>query len=110
MRKLITRCSIAEGLEKYHDKISPDRNRCGPVAGWDFARVGKKPRGGRRAQQAFSSQHQRDDVAAPDRGGPLLMSDSYYGYSDPYRGLFDFNALPPYSPGNAYRHVTPVGR
>jgi hypothetical protein len=38
------------------------------------------------------------------------LSDSYYGYSDPYHGLFDFHALPPFSPGNAYRYVRPVGR
>ena len=38
------------------------------------------------------------------------LSDSYYGDSDPYRGLFDFYAAPPYSPGNAYRHVRPVGQ
>ena len=38
------------------------------------------------------------------------LSDSYYGNSDPYRGLFDFYAVPPYSPGNAYRYVRPSGR
>ena len=38
------------------------------------------------------------------------LSDSYYGYADPYRGLFNFYALPPYSPGNAYGYVKPVGR
>ena len=38
------------------------------------------------------------------------LSDSYYGNSDPYRGLFDFYAVPPYSPGNAYRYVRPAGR
>ena len=38
------------------------------------------------------------------------LSDSYYGYSDPYHGLFDFHALPPFSPGNAYRYVRPAGR
>ena len=38
------------------------------------------------------------------------LSDSYYGDSDPYRGLFDFYAVPPYSPGNAYRYVRPAGR
>ena len=38
------------------------------------------------------------------------LSDLYYGDSDPYHGLFDFYAVPPYSPGNAYRHITPVGR
>ena len=37
------------------------------------------------------------------------LSDSYYG-SDLYRGLFDFYAMPPYSPGNAYRYMRPVGR
>ena len=30
------------------------------------------------------------------------LSDSYYGDSDPYHGLFDFYAVPPYSPGSAY--------
>ena len=38
------------------------------------------------------------------------LSDSYYSYSDPYHGLFDFHALPPFSPGNAYRYVRRVGR
>ena len=37
------------------------------------------------------------------------LSDSYYG-SDPYRGLFDFYAMPPYSPGSAYRYMRPPGR
>jgi len=38
------------------------------------------------------------------------LSDAYYGDSDPYRGLFDFYAVPPYSPGNSYGYVRPVGR
>jgi hypothetical protein len=38
------------------------------------------------------------------------LSDSYYGDSDPYYGLFDFYAVPPSSPGNAYRYLRPVGR
>ncbi len=38
------------------------------------------------------------------------LSDAYYGDSDPYHGLFDFYALPPYSPGSAYGHVRPIGR
>ena len=38
------------------------------------------------------------------------LSDLYYGDSDPYHGLFDFYAVSPYSPGNAYRHIRPVGR
>jgi hypothetical protein len=38
------------------------------------------------------------------------LSDAYYGRSDPYHGLFDFFVVPPYSPGNAYRYVRPIGR
>jgi hypothetical protein len=38
------------------------------------------------------------------------LSDSYYGYSDPYRGLFNVYAVPPYSPGNAYGYMRPIGR
>jgi hypothetical protein len=38
------------------------------------------------------------------------LSDSYYGSSDPYHALFDFYAVPPYSPGNAYGYVRPIGR
>jgi hypothetical protein len=38
------------------------------------------------------------------------LSNAYYGDSDPYHGLFDFYAVPPYSPGNAYGHVRPIGR
>ena len=37
------------------------------------------------------------------------LSESYYGTSDPYHGLFDFYAVPPYSPGNAYGYVRPEG-
>jgi hypothetical protein len=37
------------------------------------------------------------------------LSDAYYGDYDPYRGLFNFYALPPYSPGSAYGHVRPIG-
>jgi len=48
----------------------------------------------------------RPTVADPN----YRLSDSYYDYSDPYRGLFDFYAVPPYSPGNAYRYVRPAGR
>jgi hypothetical protein len=29
----------------------------------------------------------------------------YYGYSDPYRGLYDFLAVPPYIPGYTYGHT-----
>jgi hypothetical protein len=35
------------------------------------------------------------------------LSDSYYGHSDPLQGLFDFYAVPPFSPGYNYGHVRP---
>lgn len=35
------------------------------------------------------------------------LSDSYYGSSDPLRGLFNFYAVPPLTPGYAYGHVKP---
>ena len=47
----------------------------------------------------------RPTVADPN----YRLSDSYYG-SDQFRGLFDFYAMPPYSPGSAYRYMRPVGR
>jgi hypothetical protein len=37
------------------------------------------------------------------------LSDRYYGDSDPYRGLFDFYAVPPSIPGYSYSHVRPGG-
>jgi hypothetical protein len=37
------------------------------------------------------------------------LSERYYGYSDPYRGLYDFYAVPPYSPGYTYGYVKPGG-
>ena len=33
------------------------------------------------------------------------LSDQYYDYSDPYRGLYNFFAVPPYVPGYTYGHV-----
>src|SRR5215472_252757 len=55
---------------------------------------------------AISAPSPRNIVADPY----YRLSDAYYGDSDPYRGLFDFYAVPPYSPGNAYRYVRPAGR
>jgi hypothetical protein len=37
------------------------------------------------------------------------LSDQYYGYSDPFHGLFDFYAVPPYNPGYSYGYVRPGG-
>jgi hypothetical protein len=36
-------------------------------------------------------------------------ADPYYRLSNSYHGLFDFFAVPPYSPGYAYGHVGPGG-
>ena len=55
---------------------------------------------------AMSAPSPRNIVADPY----YRLSDAYYGDSDPYRGLFDFYAVPPYSPGNSYGYVRPVGR
>jgi hypothetical protein len=102
-------------LERQNDKVNPDCDHCGFVAGWNFPRVGKKPSGGRRTQQIFTSNPQRDH--APRAAVPEILnqitpratvpdpyyrlSDAYDGDSDPYRGFFNFYALLPYSPGNA---------
>jgi hypothetical protein len=52
-----------------------------------------------------------ETTSRPTAADPYYrLSDSYYGYSDPYHGLFDLYALPPFSRGNAYRYVRPVGR
>jgi hypothetical protein len=50
-------------------------------------------------------------VSRPTVPDPYFrLSDAYYGDADPYRGLFNFYALPPYSPGSAYGVVSPIGR
>ena len=38
------------------------------------------------------------------------LSDQFYDYSDPYRGLYDFFAVPPHIPGYNYGHVRMPGR
>jgi hypothetical protein len=49
-------------------------------------------------------------IERPTAANPYFrLSDAYYGYSDPYRGLYDFFAVPPYSPGYSYDHVRPGG-
>jgi hypothetical protein len=52
-----------------------------------------------------------ETASRPPAADPYYrLSDLYYGHSDPYHGMFDFYAVPPYSPGNAYRYVRPIGR
>jgi hypothetical protein len=75
-----------------------------------------KTRGAARAhskplQHGITESAPRPSVARPSVADPYYrLSDSYYGYSDPYRGLFNVYAVPPYSPGNAYGYVRPIGR
>jgi hypothetical protein len=52
-----------------------------------------------------------ETTARPTVADPYYrLSDAYYGDSDPYHGLFNFYAVPPYGPGNAYRYVRPIVR
>jgi len=37
----------------------------------------------------------------------VRLADRYYGYSDPFRGYYDYHALPPLNPG--YGYVRPLG-
>ena len=51
-----------------------------------------------------------ETTSRPTAADPYYrLSDRYYGYSDPFRGLYDFYAVPPYSPGYTYGHVKPGG-
>jgi hypothetical protein len=51
-----------------------------------------------------------ETTSRPTAADPYYrLSERYYGYSDPYRGLYDFDALPPYIPGYTYGHVKPGG-
>jgi hypothetical protein len=47
----------------------------------------------------------RPTVADPS----YRLSEPYYSHSDPLHGLFDFYAVPPFSPGYNYGHVRPPG-
>ena len=100
---------IRSGLEKRHVKISTDRGRCGRVAGRNFARDGKNPRASARTailpHPGINETTSRPTVADPY----YRLSDPYYGYSDQLQGLFDFYAVPPFSPGYTYGHVRPGG-
>jgi len=40
------------------------------------------------------------------KGYLLRLADRYYGYSDPFRGYYDYHALPPLNPG--YGYVRPL--
>ena len=53
----------------------------------------------------LAREKQHDKISA-DRG----RRGQYYDFSDPYRGLYDFFAVPPYIPGYTYRHMRMPGR
>ena len=47
-----------------------------------------------------------ETASRPTAANPYYrLSDFYYGYSDPYRGLLDFYAAPPLIPGYTYGHM-----
>jgi hypothetical protein len=104
-----THCETAgtKGLEKRYVKISTDRGRCGLVAWRNFPCDGKNPRGPRTALVPHLGIN--ETTSRPTVPDPYYrLPDSYYGYSDPLQGLFDFYAVPPFSPGYTYRHVRPA--
>jgi hypothetical protein len=66
--------------------------------------------------RAAAGAHEKRDIGIMETTSPptaadpyYRLSDPYYGHSDPYRGLYDFYAVPPYSPGYTYGHVKPGG-
>jgi hypothetical protein len=70
-----------------------------------------KSRGAAGAHSKHSHPAINETTPHPTLADPYYrLSDAYYGRSDPYHGLFDFFVVPPYSPGNAYRYVRPIGR
>jgi len=70
------------------------------------------------AKSRSAGAHSKPSPAAVNQATPrptqvdpyYRLSDAYYGDSDPYHGLFNFYAVPPYSPGNSYGYVRRLGR
>jgi hypothetical protein len=55
---------------------------------------------------AFHHNDGKETKSRPTAANPYYrLSDFYYGYSDPYRGLLDFYAAPPLIPGYTYGHM-----
>jgi hypothetical protein len=106
------------GPERQHDKISADRGRRGFVAGRNFASMAKNR--GAAGTHRHPSHPAINETTPPRARGAVSpdtpetsrpanpyyrLSDQYYDYSDPYHGLFNFYAVPPYVPGYTYRHM-----
>lgn len=71
---------------------------------------GAGPAHGKPVHPAINETTLRPTLSRPTAVDPYYrLSDSYYGHSDPYHGLFDFFAVPSYSPGYPYGHVKPNG-
>jgi hypothetical protein len=69
-----------------------------------------KTRGGPARTAIVPSPGINETTSRPTVADPYYrLSDPYYGYSDQLQGLFDFYAVPPFSPGYSYGHVRPDG-
>jgi hypothetical protein len=65
-----------------------------------------KTRGAAGAHRHPSHPGINETTSRPAAANPYYrLSDQYYDYSDPYRGLFDYYAVPPYIPGYTYGHT-----
>ena len=65
-----------------------------------------KSRGVARAHGSPSHAGTIEATSRPSAANPYYrLSDRYYDYSGPYRGLYNFFAVPPYVPGYTYGHV-----
>jgi hypothetical protein len=65
----------------------------------------KPPKGSVAPSDAGVTEAKPKPAAPPD---PYYrLTDWYYGYSDPFRGYYDYHALPPLTPG--YGYVRPLG-
>jgi hypothetical protein len=65
-----------------------------------------KTRGAAGAHRHPSHPSINETTSRPTPADPYYrLSEQYYDFSDPYRGLYDFFAVPPYIPGYTYRHM-----
>ena len=56
-------------------------------------------------EEAAATEAKSKPATAPD---PYYrLAERYYGYSDPFRGYYDYHVLPPLNPG--YGYVRPLG-